>query len=106
MSGSDGELGPTLDRRNPNHLTSLTQLQAFVTVVEFGSFTRAAAALSISQPAISELIRRLELDLSSTLILRRGGKLELTNAGEKLLPHAEQAVTSARQAVKAVRSEL
>ena len=105
MTGPDRELGPIRDRRNSNHLTSLTQLQAFVTVVKFGSFTRAAVALSISQPAISELIRRLELDLSATLILRRGGKWELTNAGEKLLPHAEQAVASARQAVEAVRSE-
>jgi DNA-binding transcriptional LysR family regulator len=105
MSASDRELGRTSDRRNPNHLTSLTQLQAFVTVVKFGSFTRAAAELGISQPGISELIRRLELDLSSTLILRRGVKFELTSAGQKLLPHAEQAVASARQAVKAVRSE-
>lgn len=105
MSASEREPGRTR-RRNPNSLTSLTQLQAFVTVVKFGSFTRAAAALSISQPGISELVRRLELDLSSTLILRRGVKFELTNAGEKLLPHAEQAVASARQAVKAVRPEL
>ena len=105
MSACEREPGRAPDPRNPNHLASLTQLQAFVTVVEFGSFTRAAAALSISQPAISELIRRLELDLSSTLILRRGVKFQLTEAGEKLLPHAEQAVASARLAVKAVRRE-
>ena len=88
ISASDRELDRTSDRRNPNHLTSLTQLQAFVTVVKFGSFTRAAAELGISQPGISELIRRLELDLNATLILRRGVKFELTSAGEKLLPHA------------------
>ncbi|WP_404429959.1 LysR family transcriptional regulator [Microbacterium lacus] len=91
--------------RRPHHLTSFSQLQAFATAAELGSFTRAAAALSITQPAISELIRRLEHDLETTLIGRRGGKFALTMAGEKMLPHAKQAVAAARRAIEAVRNE-
>ncbi|GGO02212.1 LysR family transcriptional regulator [Saccharibacillus kuerlensis] len=56
------------------------------TVIETGSFTRAAHKLSLSQPAVSHSIRSLEKELGVQL-LNRGGKLELTEIGEELLPH-------------------
>jgi len=86
-----------------SRLASLAQLQAFAAVAEHGSFTQAAGVIGISQPAISELVRRLEMDLDVQLIRRRGGVLALTAAGERLLPHALQAVTSAQAGVRAVR---
>lgn len=86
-----------------SRLASLAQLQAFVVAADHGSFTKAAGALGISQPAISELVRRLESDLDVQLIRRRGGVFVITPAGERLLPHASQAVTSAQAGFDAVR---
>lgn len=85
---------------------SLTQLQAFVTAEAQRSFTKAADALKMSQPAISDLIRRLESELGAQLFVRGGRELTLTSAGEQLLPHAQQAVASAAEGARAVRSQL
>ncbi|GGM36595.1 LysR substrate-binding domain-containing protein [Dactylosporangium sucinum] len=84
---------------------TLMQLQAFLTAAARGTFTAAADELKMSQPAISDLIRRLEDELG-TKLFHRGRSLVLTDAGEQLLPHAEQAVTSARLGAQAVRSQL
>jgi|GEM_PF-3001850 len=84
-------------------LTSLAQLRAFVAAADLGSFTKAAQQLRITQPAISILIRRLEVDLEVSLINRSGGEFLLTEAGRRLLPHALQAVDAARRGVDAVR---
>src|SRR5436190_600349 len=53
------------------------------------SFSRAAAALSLTQPAVSQQIRALEIQLGAPLIERSRGRFELTPAGELLLGHAE-----------------
>ena len=53
------------------------------------SFSRAAARLSLTQPAVSQQIRALELQLGAALIDRRRGLFELTPAGELLLEHAD-----------------
>ncbi|MEU1178657.1 LysR family transcriptional regulator [Streptomyces sp. NPDC005820] len=84
---------------------TLMQLQAFVAAAARGTFTAAADELKMSQPAISDLIRRLEDELG-TKLFQRGRSLVLTAAGEQLLPHAEQAVASARLGAQAVRSQL
>ena len=65
-------------------------LRAFVTVVETGSFTRAAALLGRTQPAVSLQIRRLE-DLLRSPLFDRGGKgIGLTTEGAALLPQARR----------------
>ncbi|MCP4547347.1 MAG: LysR family transcriptional regulator [bacterium] len=62
----------------------LYQLKAFHTLVREGSFTRAAAALHITQSAVSHAIKRLESS-AGTQLVRRGGKpFRLTEAGEAL----------------------
>src|SRR4051794_1049155 len=53
------------------------------------SFSRAAARLSLTQPAVSQQIRALEVQLGARLIERRRGLFELTPAGELLLAHAD-----------------
>jgi LysR family nitrogen assimilation transcriptional regulator len=65
----------------------LKQLEYFVRVAEFGSFTRAAAFLDVAQPALSRQVRLLEVELRQTLLLRNGRGVTLTDAGKLLLSH-------------------
>jgi LysR family nitrogen assimilation transcriptional regulator len=50
----------------------LKQIEAFVTVAELGSFTKAASALGIAQPLLSRHVRQLEVTLHQNLLLRNG----------------------------------
>jgi len=83
---------------------TLTQLQAFVAVVETGTFTAGAHKIGMSQPAISDLIKRLERELGSALFQRAGRSVMLTEAGRQLLPHAQRSVSAAEEGARAVRS--
>jgi len=65
------------------------QLRTFVAVVETGSFSEAARALDISQPAVTMQIQALEATLGTTLLDRRYRRVDLTEAGRTLLPHAQ-----------------
>jgi len=65
-------------------------LRAFVAVADNNSFSRAAAGLHLTQPAISKRILTLEADLNQRLFDRIGWQLSLTEAGECLLPRARQ----------------
>ena len=51
------------------------EIQYFLTIVKYGSFTEAAQALSVSQPAISKQIRQLEAELGCSLFARSGRAL-------------------------------
>ncbi len=78
----------------------LKQLKYFTHVAELGSFTRAAAVLSVPQPAISREVRLLEVELRQTLLVRNGRGVSLTEAGKCLLAHSLgilQQVERARQ---------
>jgi DNA-binding transcriptional LysR family regulator len=55
------------------------------TLIQEGSFSRAAQALEISQPSLSQFIQRLEADIGSTLIDRNARPVQLTYAGECFL---------------------
>ena len=57
------------------------RLNKFARLVEAGSFTRAAALLHISQPALSIAIDKLEREVGAPLLTRTSKKLELTEAG-------------------------
>jgi DNA-binding transcriptional LysR family regulator len=65
------------------------RLLTFRQVARERSFSRAAHSLSLTQPAVSQQIRALELQLGAPLIERRRGLFALTPAGELLLGHAE-----------------
>lgn len=77
----------------------LKQLRYFHEIVRLGSFTRAAEALHIAQPAISVAIRKLEAELELQLFQRHDRKVSLTTEGERLWSHTQrilQAVADAR----------
>ncbi|KRF46453.1 hypothetical protein ASH01_21955 [Terrabacter sp. Soil811] len=61
------------------------ELRYFVTVAEEGNFTRAAARLFMTQPALSRAIRQIERDVGSPLFLRSNKGATLTFAGQVLL---------------------
>lgn len=63
----------------------MADLTAFLAVAEEGSFTRAAARLGMTQPALSQIIRRLEARMGIRLLLRTTRSLSPTEAGAQLL---------------------
>jgi DNA-binding transcriptional LysR family regulator len=73
----------------------LRQLAAFTAVADRLHFGQAAEDLGVAQPAVSQLIRRLEQTLGTTLFERSSHRVTLTSAGAALLPHARTAIESA-----------
>jgi LysR family nitrogen assimilation transcriptional regulator len=66
----------------------LTRLQYFVAVAEAGSFSRAAAALHLTQPSLSRQVQLLEAEVGQRLLERHGRGVAATEAGTALLAHA------------------
>ncbi|MEU7013952.1 LysR family transcriptional regulator [Streptomyces sp. NPDC046385] len=73
----------------------LRQLRYFVSVVEEGGFTRAAARLHLAQPGLSAQIRQLEKELGQPLLDRSGRSVTPTEAGRAVLPYARAALAAA-----------
>jgi len=67
----------------------LRALRYFAAVAEELHFTRAAERLFVSQPGLSQQIRRLEQDLRLELFVRDGHTTSLTPAGQALLPQVQ-----------------
>ena len=87
----------------------LKQLEYFVRVAELGSFTRAALALNIAQPALSRQVRLLEVELRQNLLVRNGRGATPTQAGQLLLEHGRgilHQVERAQEELGRVRSGL
>src|ERR1700748_725162 len=72
----------------------LYQIRQFVAVADTGSFTKAAVRASVSQPAISAAIGKLEEELGQQLLHRRQGQVTLTPAGERLLRCARDTLSA------------
>lgn len=68
------------------------RLQIFHAVAREGSFTRAAEALFMSQPAVTFQIRQLEERYQVRLFERGHGRITLTPAGEMVMRYAEQII--------------
>jgi DNA-binding transcriptional LysR family regulator len=68
------------------------QLAAFVEVAERGSFSQAAEALGVTQPAVSLAVRSLERRLGEKLLDRSGRRVEPTPAGLAVLARAQRMV--------------
>jgi DNA-binding transcriptional LysR family regulator len=81
----------------------LQQLETFLAVVEERSFSRAAQRLLRTQPAVSQVIRKLEDELGESLFERASRDGSLTAAGEVLRAYAERMVGLREEAASAVR---
>jgi len=68
----------------------ISQINAFLAVAEFESFSLAAETLHITQPAVSKRIRQLEISINSSLFDRIGKRSILTPNGKAFKPHAER----------------
>jgi DNA-binding transcriptional LysR family regulator len=80
----------------------LRRLEIFAKVAELGSFSRAAHALSLTQPTVSEHVRALEDDLGVQLLDRLGRGAAPTRVGQLLLGYAQRMLTLSREARQAI----
>ncbi len=72
----------------------LKYLNTFKTIVEEGSFSKAAERLNYTQSTITFQIGQLEQELSARLFEKIGRKMVLTKAGEHLIPYVEEVLSS------------
>jgi len=82
----------------------LEQLRSFVAVAELRHFTQAAVAVGVAQPSLSKQIHSLEAELGAPLFTRLPSEVELTPAGETLLPLAQRILADAETAHREVRN--
>jgi len=81
----------------------LHQLRYFCAIVKAGSFTRAAEKQGVSQPTLSQQIRKLEKSIGAQLFERQGRPLRLTQAGTVFYPAAQEILSSTKRAAAQVR---
>src|ERR687895_1550238 len=81
----------------------LAALQIFLTVAEERSFSRAAAKVHRTQPAVSQAVRRLEVELGEQLFDRSSKSGTLTDAGKVLQNYGQRLVRLAEEAESAMR---
>lgn len=75
----------------------LKYLNTFKTILETGSFQKAAKRLNYAQSTITLQIQQLEQDLSVKLFDKIGRKMELSQAGKDLLPYIDAVLTAVEQ---------
>ncbi|AWN25148.1 transcriptional regulator CynR [Streptomyces sp. NEAU-S7GS2] len=80
----------------------LRHLRYLLAVADHGNFTRAAEALHISQPTLSQQIKQLERTVGAQLLDRTGRTVRLTDAGETYVHHARRALRELAAAERAV----
>jgi len=80
----------------------ISGLQAFVSVAENASFSAAADALHLTQPAVSKRIAALEAELNNRLFDRIGRQIQLTEAGRALLPRAQNIINEVQDSQRAI----
>jgi DNA-binding transcriptional LysR family regulator len=85
---------------------TLRQLEYLVTIVEEGSFGRAAERLYVSQPTLSQQVRALEGEIGGALLERLPRGVRATPAGEALLPAARGSLAAADRARRSARMVL
>jgi DNA-binding transcriptional LysR family regulator len=80
----------------------MQQLRCFCAALELGSFTAAAEALRVSQPAVAEQIRKLEQTLGADLFVRAGRGVIATDAGHAFAKHATRSLRAVEDAADSV----
>ncbi len=81
----------------------IKELEAFTTVVDKGSFSRAAEALFLTQPTISAHVAALERKLDMKLLVRTTKEVYLSDAGKLLYDYAQEILRLRTDAVQAVK---
>lgn len=81
----------------------LRRLRYFVKVAELGSLTRAAAALHVAQPALSQQIRILEDELGVVLLVRGPRGVTLTEEGVRMVEEARRIFEGMKASLERVR---
>ena len=76
----------------------IRQLEAFLNVVQFQNFSRAAEAMGLTQPSLSARILSLEREIGEPLFHRMGRGTRLTDAGRTLLPYVNRSLDSLKDA--------
>lgn len=87
--GVMGKRGPRFDRRI-GYAVDFNQVRYFLALADCLNFTRAAERCNVSQPALTQAIRRLENELGGELIRREGRDSELTTLGRSLRGYFEE----------------
>lgn len=86
-------------------LVNISHLRTFITVVDAGSFSEAARLLGLSQPAVTMQIQNLEQRVGQALLDRRYRRIELTEAGQILIPYARKILGEADAALVAIEEQ-
>jgi len=84
----------------------LNQLRYFVAVAETGGFIRAAQRCGVTQPSLSQQIRKLEGELGVTLFDRSSRGAIPTEAGRALLPRALRILAEVRETMSGVKDDI
>lgn len=84
----------------------LEDLQVVLKVAQLRSITAAATQLDMSTPRASTAIKRVETALGVELFIRTTRQLRLSSAGERYIPHCEQALQMLEQGRQQIRSDL
>lgn len=80
----------------------LRHIHYFLAVAEHRNFTRAASALYVSQPALSQQIKQLEESLGTRLFDRSGRSIALTDAGQVYVGYARRALRDLEEGKRAI----
>lgn len=81
---------------------TIVQINYFLAAEAAGSLTQAADELGVSQPTLSEQVRKLEQQLGVPLFTRAKQGVTLTEAGQRFLPHARRVATQYTQAMESI----
>jgi len=75
----------------------MNRYEVFIKVIDCKSFTKAAEELNFTQSAVSQMVHTLEKELSTTLVLRSRGGIELTPDGREYLPYIRSICNAHRE---------
>ena len=78
-------------------MINLREIQVFITAAGSKSFSETGRKLNLTQPAVSQMIANLENQFQVSLFYRRGRAFRLTEAGQALLPMAQELFASANR---------
>ena len=76
----------------------LRQLRYLIGIIDYGSFSKASAQLRVAQPALSQQIAHLEMELQAPLLIRTSQGVTPTDAGRQFYKNAQQILRQVQQA--------